>query len=390
MATNYKVKIPEAFIEEEQYLNLSNINGIKALEKAMNSYEIINDQEINSIQQLLLNSIANEHLNKNTSEILKNPNKCSNIHISTVVLLNLFTHCTRHYNCCPTLSELKNAIDAIINNFQIADNSFSVEQIGVINDLALIEDFINTLEQKQIFTNNTKLTELRDKVKLANQINQMISNHLINDDMLDQVNGGNIVKQFTKQDLLKNLVEYYVNITKLINLPNKEISHEETNISQDNQQTEELEKRLFSNFYKIDLNQLFTKENQKILQKLYGKQWREEIASMIKEIENKIIADYIHDKESTQNTIKTFGEIHHYSSTLDHSILNDEHHNMKYNINKDRNMLMLISQEHIMCQIIENLENNITSGINKSNILNLKGTINIVKKPIRLHLIKEK
>ncbi|MDJ1407536.1 MAG: hypothetical protein MRQ13_04060 [Candidatus Midichloria sp.] len=68
---------------------------------------------------------------------------------------------------------------------------------------------------------------------------------------------------------------------------------------------------------------MFTKENQKILQKLYGKQWRDEVSSIIKEIENKIIA-HIHEEEKrAQSDIKSFGEIHHNSQQLDHSNLND-------------------------------------------------------------------
>lgn len=191
--------------------------------------------------------------------------------------------------------------------------------------------------------------------------------------------------------MLKNLVDYYTSITKIIAIPNKEIPQDEWFTCQNSKATEDLEKRLFSNFYKIDLNKLFTKENQKILQKLYGKQWRDEVSSIIKEIENKIIADHIHEEEKrAQSDIKSFGEIHHSSQQLDHSNLNDANQASKYTLSKDPNMLMLASHECLIYKIIESLEKIIKNSIIENNILNCCEDINIVRRPLKLNLLKAK
>ncbi|MDJ1304986.1 MAG: hypothetical protein MRQ09_01950 [Candidatus Midichloria sp.] len=391
-ATNPPLKMKVSY-ETDEIMNFFELKSVHDLEKVLNSKEAFTAEEILNVQNFLVQSIANENLHKITTEIIKYPDeyKYDNIHISTVILINLFTHCTRHYNFCPSLEELKNVLNCISSYQESGYNEFSLQQIGAINDLALVMNFINELDQKKILEGNSILREVKEKIKLSSKINEVISTTFTNEELLNSSGSRNIIKQFSKQDLLKNLVDYYTSITKIIAIPNKEIPQDEWFTCQNNKATEDLEKRLFSNFYKIDLNQLFTKENQKILQKLYGKQWRDEVSSIIKEIENKIIADHIHEEEKkAQSEIKSFGEIHHNSQQLDHSNLNEANQASKYTLSKDPNMLMLASHECLIYKIIESLEKIIKNSITENNILNCCEDINIVRRPLKLNLLKAK
>jgi hypothetical protein len=136
---------------------------------------------------------------------------------------------------------------------------------------------------------------------------------------------------------------------------------------------------------------LITKEYQKLIHKLYGKGWRDELASIMKEIENKIGAEHIYNtKKETRPIGKIcFGNIFSKSNQLDHQNLNNARLQAKYAISKDPNLLMLVSSEILMIKIIEELESIVIKSLIDNNLLKNNQKIDIFKKPLKLNMLKE-
>jgi len=366
-------------------------NNINLLELAITQTNKITYQEKEALQKFLTNAIGNNKLGTVINEIIHSPKsyEFSETKLSAIFFISLFTYCTRHYDLLPDLEQLEIALVSLKE--QENKYIFSSQQIGIINDLILLEEFFKQLELNQISVG--ELEVLKTKVIIAAEINKVIELEY-SDLSLLSFQEDNAVDSFTKHDMLNVLVQYYTKVTKIMTVKmvdSESQDYELVNLQDQIDVAEKLEKKLFAGFYKINFNHLITKEYQKLIHKLYGKGWRDELASIMKEIENKIGAEHIYNtKKETRPIGKIcFGNIFSKSNQLDHQNLNNARLQAKYAISKDPNLLMLVSSEILMIKIIEELESIVIKSLIDNNLLKNNQKIDIFKKPLKLNMLKE-
>lgn len=276
------------------------VEGIHELSDRMYGINYVSqDNSVHLIQKMLLSMIGNMKANAKLRDLRRNPN----IAKWQVDDLMDVTFRTRH------MHKIWPYMDRIWGNFRAVENGIidespkkiTLEQFGILYDLSKLRPLLRSYKELGLIHGNPQLKQLlknsiRAKIIVSRMENALDKNFQMPTGavVLDRIDDYKKIKGFEGSifDKFFSMVTKYRHAAKGIILPDSKVSKVSHMAPKRVVDTFSLRNYLYSDIYKIKLENLIDKKSQELLKKHYGTEWLSILDNKFSEIERQI-----HDME---------------------------------------------------------------------------------------------
>lgn len=289
-------------LSKESGIDQNTLTAIRELQKIYFFSDLnANENNKKNVQHLLVTLIGNMDINKKlSSPAFKRVEHRNNISFYLIEELRAISFKTRH------LHKIEPEMDKIWSNFSNFiehkhsklkyNQKISIKQYALLHDLAALYKMLGILKQKNLITGNAQLEKIFNYSEQASKIIEYTESlFAANYKMPHGATFFYKIKAFTQQiSFFHFLMTFFItrffhaSIAKKSNFNQGiEIAH----LTRDKNYT--TDKHVFTHFlyndgYKINLSNLITDNNKKVLQQHFGESWQDIIEQKYAAIERKI------------------------------------------------------------------------------------------------------
>lgn len=297
--------VPEIDISNGNYISGEETENLVLISKLISRDISINDLNEYEKSNLILffnKSIDNKELNTRLGKLLSCKVINFGVDINAINLIHTLTFKTRNFNKFITLTEkLENTWENIRNNSVQEKDKFTLEEYGTLNQLKELLPIFDKLEGLKIFGEGSVLGVLYSQAKKVDKLITEIDLEF-HRQAITQYNNGDILVNRAR-DMYKYKNQQLPHETSLLVKYVADYNHGAKIVIDDEDEQVKLShivgnyslslmgglaEASYSDVYRLDVSTLVNRNLVALLERIYGKNWKEKLQEKYQDIEHKI------------------------------------------------------------------------------------------------------
>jgi hypothetical protein len=288
--------LADTYSIDSETINAMQLLGAKASAKQIT----LAGSQISSIQGMLASAIGSMTLNKKITELGSEKSSVTGIDASTISDIKAITFRTRHLDKIKySLNEIHGEFKKVISG-EIPEltHKITLEQYGILHDLAALNKVLENYHSLGLINGNTELTKLYEQTKQAKSIVSHLDTTFdqefkmpLGTVLLTDMKKGALLqaKELSYIDKVKTFVSKYGHASIGVTAQAADVENKQSHINPD-YKTEKFALRnfLYSDAYRLNIENLISKEMKVLIKQNYGPNWLSILESKYSEIEREI------------------------------------------------------------------------------------------------------